>query len=83
VSILFAASNLVKIPGFLTLGYLTRDNLLVGLTLVPIALLANFLGIWMVRRVSTELFYRIAYVLMFVIAVELIRSSVVDLWWGN
>ena len=70
-------------PGFLTLGYLTRDNLLVGLTLVPIALLANFVGIWMVRRVSTELFYRIAYVLMFIIAVELIRSSVVNLWWSN
>jgi uncharacterized membrane protein YfcA len=83
LSILFAASNVVKVPGFLTLGYLTRDNLLVGLTLVPIALLANFAGIWMVRRVSTELFYRIAYVLMFIIAVELIRGSVVDLWWGN
>ncbi len=83
LSILFAASNVVKVPGFLTLGYLTRDNLLVGLTLVPIALLANFVGIWMVRRVSTELFYRIAYVLMFIIAVELIRSSVVNLWWGN
>ena len=83
LSILFAASNVVKVPGFLTLGYLTRDNLLVGLTLVPIALLANFVGIWMVRRVSTELFYRIAYVLMFIIAVELIRSSVVNLWWSN
>ena len=81
VSILFAASNLVKIPGFLTLGYLTRDNFLIGLTLVPIAVLANVLGIWMVRRVSTEMFFRIAYVLMFVIAVELIRGSVVDLWW--
>ena len=82
VSILFAASNLVKIPGFLTLGYLTRDNLLIGLTLVPIAVLANFAGIWMVRRVSTEMFFRIAYILMFVIAVELIRGSIVDLWWG-
>ena len=82
VSILFAASNVVKVPGFLTLGYLTRDNLLVGLTLVPIALLANYAGIWMVRRVSTELFFRIAYVLMFIIAVELIRSSVLELWWG-
>ena len=40
-------------------------------------------GVWMVRRVSTELFYRIAYVLMFIIAVELIRSSVVNLWWSN
>ena len=82
MSILFAASNVVKIPGFLTLGFLTRDNLLIGLTLVPIAIASNYAGIWMVRRVSTEMFFRIAYVLMFVIAVELIRSSVLELWWG-
>jgi uncharacterized membrane protein YfcA len=81
VSILFAASNIVKIPGFLTLGYLTRDNILIGLTLVPIAVLANFLGIWTVRRVSTEMFFRIAYILMFIIAVELIRGAVIDLLW--
>ena len=81
VSILFAASNLVKIPGFLTLGFLTRDNLLTGLTLVPIAIASNYAGIWMVRRVSTEMFFRVAYGLMFVIAVELIRSSVLELWW--
>lgn len=80
VSILFAASNLVKLPGFATLGFLTRENVLVGLTLVPIAVLANFLGIWAVRRVSTEMFFRIAYVLMFVIAVELIRGSILELW---
>ena len=81
MSILFAASNVVKMPGFLTLGYLTRDNLLIGLTLVPIAIASNYAGIWMVRRVSTEMFFRIAYVLMFIIAVELIRSSVLELWW--
>ena len=31
VSILFAASNLVKIPGFATLGTITAENMLVGL----------------------------------------------------
>lgn len=81
VSILFAASNIVKIPGFATLGYLTRENILVGLTLVPIAVAANYAGIWLVRRVSTEMFFRIAYLLMFVIAVELMRSAILDLWW--
>jgi uncharacterized membrane protein YfcA len=81
VSVLFAASNIVKIPGFATLGFLTRENLLVGLSLVPVALVANYAGIWLVQRTSNELFYRIAYVLMFVIAVELMRSSILDLWW--
>jgi uncharacterized membrane protein YfcA len=82
VSVLFAASNIVKIPGFATLGFLTRENLIVGLALVPVAVVANYAGIWLVRRTSNELFYRIAYVLMFVIAVELMRSSILDLWWG-
>jgi hypothetical protein len=30
VSILFAASNVVKMPGFLTLGYLTARQILIG-----------------------------------------------------
>lgn len=80
VSILFAASNLFKIPGFATLGTLTPDNLLIGCALLPVAVASNYLGIWMVRRVSTEMFFRIAYVLMFFIAIELIRSSVMELW---
>jgi uncharacterized membrane protein YfcA len=81
IAILFAASNVIKIPGFATLGFITEENMLVGFALVPIAVLANYAGIWLVRRTSNELFFRIAYVLMFFIAVELIRSSVVDLWW--
>src|SRR5262249_13142110 len=81
VGILFAASNLVEVPGFGTVGFLTRDNILIGLALVPIAVASNYAGIWLVRRVSTEMFFRIAYVLMFVIAVELMRSAIVDLWW--
>ena len=44
VSILFAASNLVKVPGFATLGYVTAENMLVGFALVPIAVAANYLG---------------------------------------
>jgi hypothetical protein len=81
-AVLFAASNVVKIPGFASLGTLTADNLLVGLALAPIALLANYAGIWLVRRTSTAMFFRIAYVLMFSIAVELMRSSVLELWRG-
>src|ERR1044071_293811 len=77
VSILFAASNFVKIPGFATLGYVTAENMLVGFAMVPIAVASNYLGIWAVRKVSTEAFFRIAYVLMFVIAVELMRSSII------
>jgi uncharacterized membrane protein YfcA len=81
VSIIFAASNLIKVPGFATLGFVTAENMLVGLALVPIAVISNYAGIWAVRRTSNETFFRIAYVLMFVIAIELIRGSALELWW--
>jgi uncharacterized membrane protein YfcA len=81
IAILFAASNIIKVPGFATLGFVTRENMLIGLALVPIAIVSNYAGIWLVRRTSNELFFRIAYVLMFVIAVELMRSSILELWW--
>ena len=81
VVILFAASNLVKIPGFATLGFLTGENVLVGCALLPIAIASNYAGTWLVRRTSNETFFRIAYVLMFFIAIELMRSSIIELWW--
>jgi hypothetical protein len=82
LTMLFAASNLIKLPAFLALGQLTAANLTVGAALLPVAVAANYAGLWLVRRTSTVMFYRIAYVLMFVIAIELIRSSVTELLWG-
>jgi uncharacterized protein len=79
VTMLFAASNFYKIPAFGSLGLLTWENLGLGLILVPLAVATNYLGIWLVRRTSTETFFRIAYVLMFLIAVELIRGGLTDI----
>jgi len=73
-------SNLIKVPAFAALGYMTADNLLVGAALLPVAVATNYLGIWLVRRTPVDTFFRVAYVLMFLIAVELIRGSVADLW---
>ena len=81
VTMLFATSNLIKIPAFATLGYMTAENLAVGAALIPVAVLTNYAGIWLVRRTPVDLFFRAAYVLMFLIAVELIRGSIVQLWW--
>ena len=78
-SILFAASNLIKAPAFAALGQLTKENLTVGALLLPIAVLANYAGIWLVRRTPATLFYRIAYLLMLLISIELIRGAIVEL----
>jgi hypothetical protein len=82
VTMLFAVSNVIKVPAFGTLGLLIWDNLVAGIVLLPAAMLSNYAGIWLVRRTSPDTFFRIAYIVMFVIAVELIRGSVVDLWRG-
>jgi uncharacterized protein len=79
LTMLFAASNLMKIPAYGALGQLTADNLAVGALLLPAAMVANYAGLWLVRRTPTELFFRFAYVLMFLISVELIRGALVEM----
>jgi uncharacterized membrane protein YfcA len=78
-TILFAASNIMKIPAYGALGQLTGENLLLGTVLLPLAMIANYAGIWLVRRTPAELFFRIVYVLMFFIALELIRSGIIGI----
>jgi uncharacterized membrane protein YfcA len=78
-TMLFAASNVIKIPAFGALGQLTGENLAIGAVLLPAAVIANYAGIWLVRRTPSELFFRIVYVLMFLISVELIRGGLTEM----
>jgi uncharacterized protein len=68
----FAIINVIKTPGFLALGSFTPQNLWTSLALAPVAALGTVFGIWLVKRVSTELFYRIMYVILFFVALKLI-----------
>ncbi|HZR62140.1 MAG TPA: sulfite exporter TauE/SafE family protein [Xanthobacteraceae bacterium] len=79
LTILFAASDIIKLPAYGALGQLTIANLTVGAALLPVAIVANWAGLWLVRRTPTALFFRIAYVLMFVIGIELIRGALTEL----
>jgi hypothetical protein len=81
-TMLFAVSNLLKIPAYGALGQLTPENLAIGAVLLPVAVAANYVGIRLVRVTPTELFFSIAYVLMFLISVELIRGALVELLWS-
>jgi uncharacterized membrane protein YfcA len=75
----YAALNWMKLAAYSALGQFTKEILFTAMLLLPLAIATNFLGIWLVRRVPHETFYRIAYALMFVISLELIRSSVLGL----
>jgi uncharacterized membrane protein YfcA len=78
--IFFALVNWMKVVPYFALGGFTVGNLETSAALLPLAIATNFLGIWLVRRTPTELFYKIAYVLMFLISAELIRSGALDVW---
>jgi uncharacterized membrane protein YfcA len=82
-TIYFAALNIIKIGPYSALGQFSTTNLETSIALLPVAVAANFLGIWLVRRTPTGLFYQIAYVLVFLISLELIRSgatALVQVW---
>ena len=72
VTIYFAAVNSIKVPPFFFLGEFTHSILLTSFMLFPLAIAANLAGIWIVKRIPEELFYRIAYILMFLVSLVLI-----------
>lgn len=78
----FAATNLVKVVPYVALGQFTTDTLLISAVLFPLAIATNFLGIWLVRITPQEIFYKIVYVITFLISLELIRGGVMTFLHG-
>ena len=78
MAIFFAVVNVAKVVPYFTLGQFSTAGLATSIALVPIAVVTNFLGIWLVRITPTVLFYRLSYVLMFVISLALIYSGLRD-----
>lgn len=78
-TIYFAALNLIKIGPYFQLGQFSATTLATSVALLPVAIAANFLGIWLVRRTPTGLFYQIAFALVFLISLELIHSGATTL----
>ena len=79
-TIFFAVVNWLKVLPYFALGNFTRHGILVSLALMPVAVMANFLGIWLVRVTPMGLFYRIAYVLVFLLSLALIWQGGSALW---
>jgi uncharacterized membrane protein YfcA len=77
-SVLFAIVNYCKFAAFAGMGQLSYANLTISLTLLPLAIVATFIGIWLVERVDGEKFYRIIYALTFIVGLSLIYSGAAD-----
>jgi len=76
---IFAVVNAVKLPPYFLLGQFDARNLTTSAVLLPVALASVALGIWLVRVVSAELFYRVAYASVLVVGAKLLWDGVAGL----
>ena len=74
-AIFFAIVNWIKVPAYAGLGQFTRDNAVATATLLPIAIFASLAGIKLVRKLPTERFYTIVYLLMIVAGAKLLFDA--------
>jgi uncharacterized membrane protein YfcA len=79
MAIFFASLNLIKIVPYFALDQFSTAGLATSITLVPLAVATNFLGIWLVRITPTALFYKFSYILVFLVALALIHTALADL----
>ena len=73
--VFFAVVNYVKLVPYGWLGQLSTDNLGASLVLAPFAPIGVGLGVWLHNRISDRWFFRVAYLLLFVVALKLISDG--------
>jgi uncharacterized membrane protein YfcA len=72
MTMVFAAINWLKVAAFFAIGQVSLANFSISATLFPLAIAATLAGIWLVRRVSGRLFYRIIYLFTFFVGLKLV-----------
>ena len=75
----FAATNFIKVAPYLALGQFSRENLGTSAVLFPLAVVATLGGVWLVRRVSSQGFFRFVYALTLIVGLALIYEGVASL----
>jgi uncharacterized membrane protein YfcA len=71
-AIFFAVVNWMKVPAYIALGQLTPKVLATAGVLLPLAIASTWAGVWLVRRVPAEGFYRLIYVLLVAVGGKLV-----------
>jgi uncharacterized membrane protein YfcA len=78
-TLFFASVNSMKIVPYLVLGQFSAKNLATSLVLLPLAVLANFVGIWAVKNLPTDLFFRLTYILLLIVGCALLWQGATHL----
>lgn len=71
MAVFFAVINLLKFVAFFMLGQLAVGKLITSSLLFPIGIASTLFGVWLVRKIRTEEFYKIIYSLVLIIGIYL------------
>lgn len=82
-AVFFGIVNVSKLVPYFFLGQLSVSNLEVSAAMAPIGVGGVLLGVYLVRRISAKLFYQIAYVLVFLLALKLVWDGAMALLAGS
>lgn len=75
----FFVVNFVKVLPYALLGQFDQTNLTISLILIPLAPVGVLIGVWLIKRIDQQLFYRIMYGLIFAVGVKLLWDSFTQL----
>lgn len=68
----FAVVNAIKLIPYFALGQIDASNLKISAVLLPLAPIATFAGVWLVKRMNPEVFYPIMYTMVLLTAIKLV-----------
>jgi uncharacterized membrane protein YfcA len=75
-AIFFLVLNAAKFIPFFALGQLSNQSLTASLMLLPLAIIANFAAIHLVKRIPSSTFYRVSYGLVLAVSIGLIWQGI-------
>ena len=73
--LIFAIVNAIKTVPYFLLGQFDAANLIASAVLLPISIPATFLGVWLVKKIKSEPFYKIIYALIFIVGIYLVGEG--------
>jgi uncharacterized protein len=77
--VFFGVVNYVKLIPYFWLGQLNMANVSTSLALAPLAPVGIWMGVWLTKRVSEKLFYRVSFFMLFLAGVKLLYDGLTGL----
>lgn len=79
-TVFFAIVNAVKLIPYFALGQFDSANLSASAVLMPLALAATIAGVWIVKRISAELFYPFMNAMLGLVSLKLVWDGAMGIW---